>query len=341
MGLDPASEPGTSPKQNDYQYLKIIFLVSLPLFLSACIYKLTLPQENLTIEMMDNIIEWINPDHLETFVQKIADYHQINQKYPPNLEYKDILNSFFRRKIYNPEYVEKMLTTLEKYMGPIDKIPTINNFFLHPYFHFNHAEENNHYPYANSPKIKCIMAFANRISGTNHELAIVNELLTHEPRQFLFDLIIKYSKSKRFQLRLFVKYAIKLEWVESMNANQLIIPQYLDDFLKKLTEADKPLEHFTDNFVDALLRIDDNPSRHRGFSLKLVNHYIIHFSSLTPVTNNKIFTLITKIAYKFTDQEIQKIAFDLFNSGATASPGWNELKKNHPDFWRYFKKLNS
>ncbi|AYV83226.1 MAG: hypothetical protein Hyperionvirus5_32 [Hyperionvirus sp.] len=283
---------------------------------------------------LPTLFEKNNYPYLQSAFLEINQYHALNGAYPKNLEPHHILNIFCSTKLYDSRHVLRILDTFEIHISSLNNL-NFDNFFTSDYFLFDHREEK-HTIEAYAERVNSIMAIANRISGKDSEIIFVNSLLTHQPRKFILDLIIKYSTTTNNPIRLkdFAKYAVKPSWLEAMHSNGMISAEHLDIFLQTILESDVVDEYIV-QVINNFLKIDDTPATRKMITNKLVHNYLF---SGKPAARPNILNQITKLNYKFTPKDIKKISLEVYDLQKNNLP-WNYLRNYHPDFIAYFKNL--
>lgn len=279
-------------------------------------------------------------NNLEMYLTNVNYYRKNFGEYPPRFVPDNFLTEFTPFYGINPSHLKKVLDLFEANIHPIEQNPKIIDFFTSPFFLFDHNMKN--YPTDRQKKIyyqrvECIEEITNRISGKGFENDILNELLVHEPQDFIFKLIKKYSNGKITHPKI-AKYVRKAKWFEEMFSNGMLSEKLVVNYL------DISLEHHTKYYVGQvikkLLEFDHSNECKKAMSLELIRYYAGDKISINDAELDYFFGYLNKINYHFTVEDIKLISLEMNNLGQQVEHLWNAIRNEQADFNHYYK-INS
>ncbi|AYV81357.1 MAG: hypothetical protein Harvfovirus29_6 [Harvfovirus sp.] len=283
------------------------------------------------------LFEENNFSNLEAALSDLTIYFIRKGKYPKDLEGENIINLFLlgNNNAHDSPHVARVFEILEQeVMSAARYHLKYDDYFASSKFLSGQPESLSTVE-ANVRRLNNIIIWANRVYEVGYEREFINRLLTHPPRKFILDLIIKYSTNDNipFQSKEFVKYCVKPSWFESLYSNKMIPEEHLDIFLQKMLESDIVDEYIIIS-INNFLKISNSSDNRKMMSFKLVYDYIF---SGKPGKRNSILTQIEKLKYKFTHNDIKKISLDVYDAGTKVSSSWSYFRNNQQDFVDYYE----
>ncbi|AYV82854.1 MAG: hypothetical protein Hyperionvirus2_222, partial [Hyperionvirus sp.] len=307
----------------------------------------TVPQKTLKQMVLENINSASYSMHqpheinnLETYLINVKYYRKSFGEYPPNFSRDTFLDTFFQSYGLTPEHLNNVLDLFEANINPIEQNSNILDFFRSRFFLFDHDIDNYRSQYEKvhyEKRVGCVDAVTKRISGKGIENDILKELLKHEPREFLFKLIMKYSHGKKLDHPGMAKYARKAQWFEEMFARDMLSDGLMVGYLQNALEYHTG--HYVGHVITTLRGFSNSQSTLRDMSFEVIRHQARSKQVVGEKELDYMFNHLRMINYHFRPEDIRVIGVEMNNRGKEVEYLWSAIRRLQPQFYHYYQAM--